>query len=183
MGDITKLLVAVECGDRRAMEELFASVYEELRRLAARKIALEQPGHTLQATALVNEAYLKLVGDSAAPSFKDRRHFFCASATAMRRILIDNARRRHAQKRGGQQRRQPLNDVAAQVDDDELLAVNEALERLAAHDQLIAKLVELRYFSGLTGDQTAEVLGISASTVDRHWAYARAWLRREIEGL
>jgi RNA polymerase sigma factor (TIGR02999 family) len=183
MSDVTQLLVAIAEGDSRATGELFAKVYAELRQLAAAKLARERSGHTLQVTALVNEAYLRLVGDGKMPSFKHGAHFFSAAATAMRRILVDNARRRQATKRGGQKNRQPLEDIAAPVDDDELLAVNEALEKLATQNELVAKLVELRYFSGLTGDQTAEVLGISASTVDRHWTYARAWLRREIRGL
>jgi RNA polymerase sigma factor (TIGR02999 family) len=182
VGNITQLLNAAERGDSGATEELFATVYEELRRLAAGKLARESSSHTLQATALVNEAYLRLIGEGTLPSFRDRGHFFSAAATAMRRILIDNARRRQATKRGGHKyRRQILNDVAEVVDDDELLAVDAALEKLANQNPLIAKLVELRYFSGLTGDQTAEVLGISPSAVDRHWTYARAWLRREIQ--
>ena len=143
----------------------------------------ENPGQTLDATGLVHEAYLRLVGDSAERrSFHDRGHFLAAAAAAMRRILIDNARRKRAQKRGGGLQRQPLEIVAAPQPDENLLALDKALERLAAEDPVKAKLVELRYFAGLTGDQAAEVLGISPTTADRHWAYARAWLRAEVQG-
>ncbi len=153
------------------------------RQLASRKMAHEKPGQTLGATALVHEAYLRLVGDPGARrDFKNRGHFFAAAATVMRRILIDNARRKHAQKRGGDLQRQPLDAVAAPEPDENLLALDEALKKLAAKDPDKAKLVELRYFAGLSADQAAEILGISPSTADRHWAYARAWLRAEIGG-
>jgi RNA polymerase sigma factor (TIGR02999 family) len=141
------------------------------------------PGADLDGTALVHEAYLRLVGDKATPrAFRDRRHFFTAAAAAMRRILIDKARRKHAQKRGGGRQRQPLDDIAAPAPAGELLALNEALDKLAVQDPVKARLVELRYFAGLTGEQAAEVLGISPTTADRHWAYARAWLRAEVRG-
>jgi RNA polymerase sigma factor (TIGR02999 family) len=166
-------------------------VYEELRRLAAQKLAHEKPGQTLQGTALVHEAYLKLVGsgrdDADAPHvYRDRAHFFAAAATAMRQILIDSARRKLARKRGGgndgDARREPLELVAAPEPDEELLALDEALRRFGQREPEKARLVELRYFAGLTGEQAAEVLGISPTTADRHWAYARAWLQNEIRG-
>jgi RNA polymerase sigma factor (TIGR02999 family) len=181
MSDVTHLLNAIKQGDQAAANQLLPLVYEELRRLAVRKLAQEKPAHTLQPTALVHEAYLHLLGDQGnARSFKDRGHFFAAAASAMRRLLIDNARRKRAQKRGGGRQRQQLDAVAAPEPDQDLLALDEALEKLAAKDPLKAQLVELRYFAGLTGEQAAQVLGISATTADRHWAYARAWLRAEI---
>ena len=145
-------------------------------------MAGEDPGQTLQATALVHEAYLRLAGGDKVQSYRDRRHFFATAATSMRRIIIDNARAKKALKRGGVLQRQPLQDVPDRMPDDELLALNEALNRLQAEDSLKAQLVELRYFAGLTGDQAAEVLGISASTADRYWAFARAWLQDELRG-
>ena len=154
-----------------------------MRRLAALKMAQEKPGQTLDATGLVHEAYLRLVGDSETSRvFNDRGHFFAAAAAAMRRILIDNARRKSAQKHGGGLQRQPLDAVAAPEPDENLLALDEALEKLAVQDPIKARLVELRYFAGLTGDQAADVLGIAPTTADRHWAYARAWLRAEVQG-
>ncbi len=183
MSEVTRILDAVVKGDPNAASQLLPLVYEELRRLAARKLAREKPGQTLDATALVHEAYLRLVGDKEERrAFKDRGHFFAAAATAMRRILIDRARRKQTQKRGGRLHRQPLGAVAAPEPDENLLALDDALEKLAAQDPLKAKLVELRYFAGLSGEHAAEVLGISATTADRHWAYARAWLRAEIHG-
>jgi len=183
MSDVTQILSAIEQGDSQAAEKLLPLVYEELRRLAGHKLAHENPGQTLQATALVHEAYLRLVGTETPRVYRDRAHFFTAAATAMRRILIDNARRKKADKRGGQLRREPLNDLAdMKMDDDELLALSEAMQKLAAQDPLKAQLVELRYFAGLTRDQAAEVLRISTSTADRDWAYARAWLQAEIRG-
>jgi RNA polymerase sigma factor (TIGR02999 family) len=183
MSDVTQILSAIEQGDSQAAEKLLPLVYEELRRLAGHKLAHENPGQTLQATALVHEAYLRLVGSETPRVYRDRAHFFTAAATAMRRILIDNARRKQADKRGGQLRREPLNDLAdAEMDDDELLALSEAMQKLAAQDPLKAQLVELRYFAGLTRDQAAEVLGLSTSTADRDWAYARAWLQAEVRG-
>jgi RNA polymerase sigma factor (TIGR02999 family) len=183
MSDVTRILSAIELGDPQASEQLLPLVYDELRRLAAQKMAQERPGQTLQATALVHEAYLRLVGSETPPLYRDRGHFFAAAATAMRRILIDNARRKQSGKHGGQRQREPLEDVAdAETDDDDLLALNEAMQKLAVQDPLKAQLVELRYFGGLTADQAAEILGLSPSTADRHWAYARAWLQAEVRG-
>ncbi len=183
MTDVTLVLSQIDSGDPEAAEKLLPLVYDDLRRLAAQKLAREKPGQTLDATGLVHEAYLRLVDDAdARRSFNNRTHFFAAAATAMRRILIDNARRKHARKHGGGLQRQPLDAIAAPEPDENLLAVDEALTKLAAKDPVKAKLVELRYFAGLTGDQAAEVLGISPTTADRHWAYARAWLRAEMGG-
>jgi RNA polymerase sigma factor (TIGR02999 family) len=181
MSPVTRILSAIEHGDPSAAAELLPLVYDELRKLAAQKLAHEKQGHTLQATALVHEAYLRLVGQEEPRSYRDRGHFFAAAA-AMRRILIDNARRKRTRKRGGDLRRQSLEAVVAPEPDDELLALDEALQKLAAVDPKKAKLVELRYFAGLTGEQAAEVLGISPTTADRHWAYARAWLQAEVRG-
>lgn len=163
-----------------AANQLLPLVYDELKHLAAAHLAREQPGITLSATALVHEAYLRVVGGNGPPAFQDQRHFFTAAATAMRRILVDQARRRRALKRGGAMGREPLDDVACPETDDELLALHDALEQLAASDPLKAKLVELRHFAGLTGDQAAAVLGISPTTADRHWAFARAWLKNQV---
>ena len=182
MSEVTRILSAIEQGDPQAASQLLPLVYDELRKLAAQKLAQEKPGQTLQATALVHEAYLRLVGEDRQQSFQDRGHFFAAAATAMRRILIDGARRKLTQKRGGGFERHDLDGIAASQPDAELLALDEALQKLAEADPLKAKLVELRYFVGLTGEQAAEVLGISPTTADRHWAYARAWLRRAVEG-
>jgi RNA polymerase sigma factor (TIGR02999 family) len=183
MHQITRVLSAIEQGDPRAASQLLPLVYDQLRRLAAYRLAQEKPGQTLEATALVHEAYLRLVDDEQPRSFRDRNHFFAAAATAMRRILIDNARHKQALKRGGGHGRQALEDIPAPLPDEELLALDEALQKLAAQDPLKAQLVELRYFAGLTGDQAAEVLGISPSTADRHWAFARAWLHAEVRGV
>jgi RNA polymerase sigma factor (TIGR02999 family) len=183
MNEVTRILDALHQGDGHAARSLLPLVYDELRRLAAAKLAHEKPGQSLQPTALVHEAYLRLVGDgNESHRFKDRGHFFAAAATAMRRILIDSARRKRAQKRGGGQQRQELDAVAAPEPDQDLLALDEALAKLARQDPVKAQLVELRYFAGLTGGQAAEVLGISPTTADRHWAYARAWLRAEVRG-
>jgi RNA polymerase sigma factor (TIGR02999 family) len=180
MHDVSHLLNAIEQGDPQAASQLLPLVYDELRRLAAQKLAHEKPGQTLQPTALVHEAYLRLVGGEEDRAWNGRGHFFAAAAVAMRRILVDAARRKHTQKHGGLQRR-PLDPVvAAPEPDEELLALDGALEKLAAVDPLKARLVELRFFAGLTGEQAAEVLGISPTTADRHWAYARAWLRAEV---
>ena len=169
---------------RSAAEQLLPLVYDELRKLAAQKLANEKPGQTLQPTALVHEAYLRLVGsqseDAQLPTYKDRGHFFAAAATAMRRIIIDTARRKKTRKRGGAFQRQPLEAIAAPEADEEMLALDEALDKLAVQDPAKARLVELRYFAGLTGEQAAAVLGISPTTADRHWAYARAWLQAEV---
>jgi RNA polymerase sigma factor (TIGR02999 family) len=182
MSEVTRILGAIEQGDPHAAEQLLPLVYEELRKLASQKLAQEKPGQTLQATALVHEAYLRLVVPTEPRVYRDRHHFFAAAASAMRRILIDKARRKQTEKHGGGRPRQELSDVAAPQADDELLALNEALEQLAIEDPVKARLVELRYFGGLTSDQAAEVLGISPSTADRHWAYARAWLQTAVRG-
>lgn len=182
MNDITRILTDIEHGDARAAERLLPLVYDELRKLAARRLKREDPGQTLQATALVHEAYLRLVGQDETRSWNSRGHFFAAAARAMRRILVDNARRKGARKRGVGLERQPLDEVAAPQPDDEMLALDEALQTLAASDPVKARLVELRYFAGLTGEQAAEVLGISPATADRHWAFAKAWLRNEVRG-
>jgi RNA polymerase sigma factor (TIGR02999 family) len=184
MPDLSRLLDAIQHGDPRAASELLPLVYDELRKLAADRLAHEKPGQTLQATALLHEAYLRLVDQSASPDWNGRGHFFAAAATAMRRILVEQARRKRRAVHGGTYQRVEIEPglIAAPVPDDELLALDEALAKLAQKDPQKAKLVELRYFAGLTGEETAAVLGISAKTVDRHWVYARAWLRREIAG-
>jgi RNA polymerase sigma factor (TIGR02999 family) len=181
MSDITQILTAIDEGDAQASAQLLPLVYDELRRLAAARLAQENPGQTLDATALVHEAYLRLAGKGE-QRWESRRHFFAAAAEAMRRILIDNARRKQAQKRGGDLARQELDGLAAAEPDQELLALDEALAALAEHDHAKAKLVELRYFAGLTGEQAAEILGISPTTADRWWAYARAWLQTRVLG-
>ena len=181
MSDVTRILDAIGQGEPHAAEELLPLVYAELRRLAAHKMATEDPGQTLQPTALVHEAWLRLAGKEN-PQWNDRTHFFAAAAEAMRLILVDNARRKRSQRRGGGQQRVELVDVpvATAPDDDQLLAVNEALEKFAVRDKPKAELVKLRYFVGMTIEEAAEVLGISAPTAKRHWAYARAWLAEEI---
>ena len=182
MSDVTEILTAIDQGAPERANELLPLVYEELRKLAAARMAQESPGQTLQPTALVHEAWLRLVGD-ANPKFDGRAHFFAAAAEAMRRILIDNARRKRALRHGGGQARVDIQDVeiAAAARDDELLAVHEALDKLAAEDNGLAELVKLRFFVGLTNKESAEVLGVSEPTVERRWAFARAWLYREIQ--
>jgi len=182
MSDVTEILTAIDQGALARADELLPLVYEELRKLAAARMAQESPGQTLQPTALVHEAWLRLVGD-ANPKFDGRAHFFAAAAEAMRRILIDNARRKRALRHGGGQARVDIQDVeiAAAARDDELLAVHEALDKLAAEDNGLAELVKLRFFVGLTNKEAAEVLGVSEPTVERRWAFARAWLYREIQ--
>jgi RNA polymerase sigma factor (TIGR02999 family) len=182
MSEIDNVLSALEQGDLQDAEQLLPLVYDELRQLAAQKLAQETPGQTLQPTALVHEAYLRLAGSGEPRSYRGRSHFFAAAAAVMRRILIDRARGKRAQKRGGDLQREPLDNLVAPEPDEELLALDEALEKLAAKDPQKARLVELRYFAGLTGEQAAEVLGISPSTADRHWAYARAWLQTQVQG-
>ena len=181
MNDLTRLLNSIPLGDTTASGELQRLVYEELHKLAAQKMACESPGQTLQATALVHEAWLRL-GGADQPAWQNRAHFFGAAAEAMRRILIDSARRKKAARHGGHLERvnDSAMDIAADADD-RLLAIHEALERLTAHDALKAELVKLRYFVGLTIDQAAQVLGISEATAKRYWTYARAWLYREIK--
>ena len=182
MSDITQILNAIEAGDPHAADQLLPLVYDELRKLAALQMAHDRPGGTLNPTALVHEAYLRLVGDGNDRRYQDRGHFFAAAATAMRHIRIDQARRKKTQKHGGNVQRLELDEVAAPTPDDELLALDEALTQLAALDARKAQLVELRFFAGLTNDQAATVLGISPTTADRDWAFARAWLRDAVRG-
>jgi RNA polymerase sigma factor (TIGR02999 family) len=165
-------------------DDLLALVYNELRKLAALKIGCEAPGQTLQATALVHEAWLRLGADRQ-PAWRNRAHFFAAAAEAMRRVLIDRARRRRAMRRGGQVEKVELDgiEIPAKLEDEQLLAMHEALDRLAEQDPPKAELVKLKFFVGLTLEEAAEVLGLSAPTAKRHWAYARAWLYREISGM
>ncbi len=183
MSDVTRILNAIERGDARAVDLLLPAVYQELRQLAAKKLAREKPGQTLQATALVHEAYLRLAGEQGR-AWRGRTHFFAAAAEAMRRILIENARRKRGLKHGGGRHRIDL-DLAARIDDetspvDELLALDEAMQKLEAKDTVKAELVKLRFFAGLTIEQAAEVLGISRATAERYWDYARSWLRVEV---
>jgi RNA polymerase sigma factor (TIGR02999 family) len=182
MSDVTRLLESAAAGDPTAAGELLPLVYGELRKLAAARLAAEKPGQTLQATALVHEAYLRLVGSNSAQAWNGRDHFFGAAAEAMRRILVDFARRKKTEKHGGGAVRQELIEVAAPASDDEILALDEALTQLAATDPHKAELVKLRFFAGLTGDEAARVLGISPATADRYWVYARAWLRTAVRG-
>jgi RNA polymerase sigma factor (TIGR02999 family) len=183
MTEVTRILSALEQGDRNAAEQLLPLVYDELRKLAAARMAAEKPGQTLQATALVHEAYLRLVhlvpGDSPGANFANRAHFFAAAAEAMRRILVENARRKGRLKRGGDIKRIGLDAVPAAEpsDPDELLAVHEALGALAADDPIAADLIKMRYFAGFTIEEAAELLGLSRSTAYERWAYGRAWLR------
>ena len=183
MSDVTRILNAIEQGDAKATDELLPLVYEELRLLAAQKLSHEPPGQTLQATALVHEAYIRLVGDEPI-GWENRGHFFAAAAEAMRRILVDNARRKKALKCGGDRQQIDLDEADAVYADplsaDNLLALNEALDKLSAQDKAKADLVKLRHFAGLTIEQAADALGISTTTAKRYWAYARAWLLREI---
>jgi RNA polymerase sigma factor (TIGR02999 family) len=184
MSEATILLNAIQNGDATAANKLLPLVYEELRRIAAHRMAHEKAGNTLQPTALVHEAWLRLVANEN-PHFKNRAHFFGAAAEAMRRILIDRARQRRAVRHGGGQQRVELDqiDLPLVADDDQLLAVNEALDKLATVQPLEAELVKLRYFIGLTYDESADALGISVRTAKYYWAHARAWLFREISGV
>jgi RNA polymerase sigma factor (TIGR02999 family) len=184
MTDVTRILSAIEHGDRQAAEQLLPLVYDELRRLAAQQLAQEKPGQTLQPTALVHEAYLRLVasGEAAAPcepSWDSRGHFFAAAAEAMRRILVERARRKKRRKYGGDRRRVDLeaHDPPIEPPADEVLALDEALTRLAREDPAAAQVVQLHFFAGLSIEQTAEALGVARATAYRQWAYARAWLR------
>ena len=181
VSEVTRILSAIQHGNAQAAKELLPLVYDELRRLAAAKLAHENPGQTLQPTALVHEAWLRLGGQEN-QAWNGRPHFFGAAAEAMRRILIDNARRKRARRHGGGQQRLDVQEIeiAADVLDDDLLEVNAALERFAALDKQKAELVKLRYFTGLTIAEAAEILGVSAPTANRWWAYARAWLHKEI---
>jgi RNA polymerase sigma factor (TIGR02999 family) len=180
--EVPRILEATQRGDPKAAEKLLPLVYDELRRLAAAKMAQERPDQTLQPTALVHEAWLRLTGDQS-QLWNGRAHFFGAAAEAMRRILIENARRKHAARHGGGQAKLDIQqiEIAADAKDDELLAVHEALDKLAARDKQKAELVKLRYFVGLTTQEAADVLGISVPTADRWWNFSRAWLFEEIE--
>lgn len=183
MGDVTRILSALNEGDPRAAEELLPLVYDELRKLAATYMDRESPGHTLQATALVHEAFLRLLGSGEDIGWNSRGHFFGAAAEAMRRILIENARRKQRRKHGGGRRRVSLDMAcdAMQVPSEELLALDEALTRFAAVDPVKAKLVELRFFAGMTIPETAAAMGISTATANRYWTFARAWLYAELK--
>jgi RNA polymerase sigma factor (TIGR02999 family) len=182
MADVTQLLSACAAGDPHAATELLPLVYDELRRLAATRLAEEKPGQTLQPTALVHEAYLRLVGGGVGKYWDGRGHFFAAAAEAMRRILIDQARHKQSHRAGGGLKRRALDPLAVSAPEvsDELLALDEALGRFEKLDRLKAQVVKLRYFAGLTIPQAAEALGISSATADRYWAYARAWLYAEL---
>ena len=184
MTDITQLLSAIDQGDPRAAEQLLPLVYGELRRLAARKMAHEAPGQTLQATALVHEAYLRLLDGAPDGQWNSRGHFFGAAAEAMRRILVERARHKQSRKAGGGRRRQELPEIELAVAGPrlDLLALNEALTKLEQQDRRRAELVKLRFFAGLTIAEAAQALGVSESTADNDWAYARSWLRLEMEG-
>jgi RNA polymerase sigma factor (TIGR02999 family) len=181
---VTRILSAIEQGDPHAAEQLLPLVYEELRQLAAHRLAQEKPGHTLQPTALVHEAYLRLVDVKQAEDWHSRGHFFAAAAEAMRRILIDRARHKQTRKAGGGRRRLDLDDIEPALEEengDRLLALDEALRQLEAEDPRKAELVKLRFFAGLTAAQAAAALGVSTSTAEKDWAYARSWLRVAID--
>jgi RNA polymerase sigma factor (TIGR02999 family) len=184
MSEVTRILSAIEQGDPHAADQLLPLVYDELRKLAARKLAHEKPGQTLQATALVHEAYLRLVDTEKVPRWKSRGHFFAAAAEAMRRILVENARRKGRAKHGGKRQRLELDadKLPAPLHADRMLELDEALARLAQRDAQAAQLVNLHCFAGLSIEQAAEMLGISARTAYRDWAFAQAWLHREIRG-
>jgi RNA polymerase sigma factor (TIGR02999 family) len=181
MSEVTQILDRVHQGESDAADELLPLVYQELRRLAARKMANEAPGQTLQPTALVHEAWLRLTGNENV-KWDGRAHFFAAAAEAMRRILVESARRKHRLRHGGGQQRVDVQEIeiAEPADEDQLLAVNEALDKLAAQDKVKADLVKLRYFVGMTVEEAAKILGVSEPTANRYWAYARAWLHAEI---
>ena len=186
MSDVTRILSAIEQGDPHAADQLLPLVYDELRQLAAQRLAQEKPGQTLQATALVHEAYLRLVGGEQTQDWHGRRHFFAAAAEAMRRILIDRARHRQTRKAGGGRHRLDLDDLEPALEEesgDRLLALDEALRQLEAEDPRKAELVKLRFFAGLTAEQAAAALGVSTSTAEKDWAYARSCLRVAIDRL
>jgi RNA polymerase sigma factor (TIGR02999 family) len=182
VSDVTRILEAAQQGDPTAAEELLPLVYEELRKLAAVRMTNEAAGHTLQPTALVHEAWLRLAGNDAQVQFANRAHFFAAAAEAMRRILVERARRKAAEKRGGDWQRIDLDkvEIATDADDDTLLLVNEALEKLAKDDAKAAEIAKLRFFGGLTLEEAGHVLGVTDRTAKRYWAYARAWLFDEM---
>ncbi len=181
-GEVTRLLRAAEGGDRSAAEEVLRRVYDELRSIAGKRLSAERPDHTLQATALVHEVWLRLAGDAPGIGFESRAHFFRAAAAAMRRILIEHARKRGREKRGGGARRVPLSaiDLACQQDSASILSVDEAIRRLEEQDERMAEIVKLRFFAGLSEEETAETLSLSDRTVRREWVLARAWLQREL---
>jgi len=183
MSDVTRILSKIDSGDPSAANQLLPLVYDELRKLAAAKLAHEKPGQTLQATALVHEAYLRLAGGAPGQSFNSRGHFFGAAAEAMRRILVEQARRKQSQRRGAGMKPQSLEQIEIEAPQSsvDLLAVNDALEQFQKIDAVAAELVKLRYYCGLTIPQAAEALGISTSTADRYWAYGRAWLHAELQ--
>ena len=184
MSDVTRILSQIESGDPSAAEQLLPLVYDELRKLAAVRLAQEKPGQTLQATALVHDAYIRLVDVEKAQHWNSRGHFFSAAAEAMRRVLVENARKKHALIRGGDRKKLDLNLVeptGPRVSED-VMALNDALEKLERKDQVKAELIKLRYFAGLTVEQSAEIVGISPATAHRYWNYARAWLHQEITG-
>ena len=185
MSDVTRILSQIESGDPLAAEQLLPLVYHELRKLAAAKLAQEKPGQTLQATALVHEAYLRLVDVKQAQRWESRRHFFSAAAESMRRILVEKARRKGRLKRGGERNRVSLEDMDIAIEGSRLLdmvALDEALGKLAAQSSEQAEIVQLRYFAGLSHEEIAEMLGVSTITIKRHWRYARVWLHRQLEG-
>lgn len=183
MSDVTAILKSIDAGEPEAAERLLPLVYDELRRLAHSRLAREKPGQTLDATALVHEAYLRLVGSGDEQDWNSRGHFFAAAAEAMRRILVERARRRATKKHGGDRVRQPFNaaEIVAREAPAELVALDEALDRLAGQDPQAAELVKLRYFAGLTIPQAASIVGVSPRTADSLWYFARAWLRRELD--
>jgi len=184
MSEVTRILAAIEQGDPHAAEQLLPLIYEELRKLAAQKLAQEKPGQTLQATALVHEAYLRLVDNDQAQRWDSRGHFFAAAAEAMRRILIDNARSKRRLKRGGVHKRLDLDDaeLISLAAPDELLIIDDAIAKLAREDPRAAQLVRLRYFAGLSVEEAAELSGLARSTAYEHWSYARAWMHCELYG-
>jgi RNA polymerase sigma factor (TIGR02999 family) len=184
MSNVTHILSAIEDGDPHAARQLLPLIYDELRKLAAQKLAGEKPGQTLDATALVHEAYLRLVGSQEERAFANRKHFFLAAAEAMRRILIENARRKQRGKHGGGRQRVDVSAIDlpdGSVEDEQVLAVDEALERLAQEQRQVAEVVRLRWFAGLSIEETAAALSISVRTANRHWAYARAWLYQQLK--
>jgi len=183
MNDVTQILSQIESGDPAAAEQLLPLVYEELRKLAAAKLANEKPGQTLQATALVHEAYVRLVDADRVQRWDSRGHFFSAAAEAMRRILVDRARQKQSLRQGGDLKRREFEhvEIAASERPLDLLALDEALERFEARDKLKADLVKLRFFAGLSNPQAAQALGLSPATADRYWAYARAWLHSQLK--
>jgi RNA polymerase sigma factor (TIGR02999 family) len=184
-GDVTQILTAIEQGDSSAVDQLLPLVYNELRRLASAKLAREKPGQTLQATALVHEVFLRLVGTEKPQQWNDRRHFFGAAAEAMRRILVESVRRKQRCKHGGDfcRREVELDGIAATVPDKDLLELSEAIDELSKHDPQSAELVKLRFFAGFSMEETARLVGLSRAAAHRHWIYARAWLFARVRGL